>query len=150
VPGVCDYEIPLPVETEPYFFDPEDAKLITLGHAAAMAITDNTIDTPAEDLLSYLSHRELAGCDSCDGCYEGHPPEEQRAMFSATTEPTVTMFSATAEPTVPSILDLGEQSFDTRTHAVASSWHRVLHENLHPKQLQPCLAWAPLCVISKT
>ena len=37
-------------------------------------------------------------------------------------------------------------SFDSRVYAVAS-WHRVLHKNLEPRQLQPYLGFAPLDVI---
>jgi hypothetical protein len=74
-PGVCDHTIPDLGEREPCFFDPEDAKINSLGHAATMSIvTECPPDTPADDLISYLSCRELTGFDLCNGhCDGGHP-----------------------------------------------------------------------------
>ncbi len=139
--GVYDYMLPIaPAEPELYYFDPADAKLTTLGHAATVSIAkEYPQDTPADDLLSYLSYRELTGYEPYDGFYDGYPDTERQELSVTTTR----------APNVPSVLDLGEDTFDTSVYAVAS-WHRVLHDNLHPKQLQPYLGWAPLRVIQKT
>jgi hypothetical protein len=119
---VYDYAIPECSEKEPYFFDPEDAKRVTLGHAAAMAIAnEHPQDTPADDLISYLSYRELTGYELYDGYYDGYPDADQQATSPA---------SAHLEDL--SVLDLREEHFKSRAYAV-TSWHRVLHENLHPK-----------------
>ena len=95
-------------------------------------------DTPADDLISYLSYRELTGYDSYDGYYDGYPDDVQNAASHVTTEPNA-----------PSVIDLGENDFDSRVYAVAS-WHRVLHADLNPEQLQPYLGWAPVRAIKKT
>ena len=141
VTGVYNYMLPIvPSEPELYFFDPEDAKVVTLGHAAKLAIKkEYPQDTPADDLLAHLNYRELTGYESYDGYYDGYPETERH-----------TSSCATVETHVPSVLDISEDdAFDTRTYAVAS-WHRVLHDNVRPEQLRPYLGWAPLRVIKKT
>jgi hypothetical protein len=137
---VYGYVLPIVIteEPEPYYFDPDDAKLVTLGHAAQLAIAKEfPQDTPADDLLAYLSYRELTGYDTYDGYYDGYPDVERQSFHMNNDIP------------VPSVFDTKETPFDTCSYAVAS-WHRVLHDNLHPKQLQPYLGWAPVRVIQKT
>jgi hypothetical protein len=142
VPGVHDHAIRDLGKQEPFFFDPEDAKVNSLGHAATMAIvTEHPPDTPADDLISCMTYRELTGFDSYDGYYDGCPNDVQH-----TTSPVE------VNPTDASVLDLGEDQFNTRAYTASThaSWHRVLHDNLHPKELQPYLGWAPLRGIQRT
>jgi hypothetical protein len=78
VPGVYDYAIRDLGEREPFFFDPEDAKINSLGHAATMTIViEYPPDTPADDLISYMTYRELTGFDSYHGCCDGYPNDVQ-------------------------------------------------------------------------
>ena len=98
-PGVYDYIIPEPTD-ELYFFDPEDVERTTIGHAATMSLeTDRLANSPADDLLAYLSYRELTGYDPYDGYYDGYP---------AVDEPTTPV--ATTIPENLSVLDLGGAS----------------------------------------
>jgi hypothetical protein len=93
--------------------------------------------TPADDLIAHLNYEELTSYDNYDGYYDGY-----QEFYD-------THHSSDNEPAVPSVLDIGKETFDTRCFAVAS-WHRILHGNLNPRQLQPYLGWAPLRIIKKT
>ena len=100
---------------------------------------ERTSNTPPDDLIAYLSSRELTGYDAYDGYYDGYPTVDE---FATT--------GGTGHSKHPSVLDIGEDHFDSRVYAL-KSWHRIIHDNLHPKQVQSYLAaWAPLRVIQKT
>ena len=92
-------------------------------------------DTPADNLIAYLNYRELTGYDLYDGYYDGYPAVDE---YVTQTE--------TAHSEGLSVLDIGEEHFDSHPYAL-KSWHRIIHGNLHPKQIQPYLGWAPLRVI---
>ena len=92
-----------------------------------------------DHFLAYFTYRELTGYDEYDGFYDGYPASDTHIV--------------TPEVDFPALFSTKDSSvigtFDSRVFAVAS-WHRVLHQNLDPKQIQPYLGFAPLQVIKKT
>jgi len=97
-----------------------------------------TKSSPADDLLSYLTSRELTGYDNYDGYYDGYPTPDM--VEDVPVSQLTDLFNLEEHPT---------DGFDSLLYAVAS-WHRVLHKNLDPQQLQPYLGYAPLKVIRRT
>ena len=57
-------------QSGPYYFDPEDAKLVSLGYAAHLSIAKEFPQTPADDLIAHLNYEELTGYDDYDGYYD--------------------------------------------------------------------------------
>ena len=125
---------------KPYYYDPSDEDKVSLGQAVPNLLSVPSLSeaSPAEDLLSYLTYRELTGFDEYDGYYDGYPAPD---AFIEVPANLLTSLFTTMEP--------AENAFDSRMFVVAS-WHRVLHKNLEPKQLQPYLGFAPLKVIKRT
>jgi hypothetical protein len=136
---IYDYTVPLPPsKSEPYYFDPDDAKLVSLGHAAQLSLNrEIPNDTPADVLLARLNYEELTGYKDYDGYYHGYG--DSYDAYSAPESPTP----------LQSVLDTSDTPFDTRAFA-AKAWHRVIHGQLNPRQVQPFLGWAPLHVVKKT
>ena len=138
--------IPTPAiwpEREPYYFDPSDEEIKRPGRVVAnllsVPVYDDMENYTVDNLVTYLSYRDLTGYEEFDmPCYEGYPgctleepiPDEDFSTLFARQE-------------------LDPEIFDTRLFAVAS-WHRVLHKNLDPSEIQPYLGYAPLKVIRKT
>jgi hypothetical protein len=95
----------------------------------------------ADDLIVDLNYKELTGYNEYDGYYDGY-----HNLYDAYRN---TQDNPSDKPMASSVLNIGEETFDMRSFAVAS-WERILHGNLNPRQLQPYLGWAPLHVIRKT
>ena len=94
-----------------------------------------------------MTYRELTGYDPYDGFYDGYPECDQ--LFHETIDPTVQDLKTHFSCSIPEHDETDEDAFDSRLFAVAS-WHRVLHRNLDPKQLQPYLGFASLKTIRHT
>ena len=123
-----------------YHYDPSDASKPTIGQTVyrLLSVPVVTQSSLAEDLLSYMTYRELMGYGDPDDDYDGYPLPD--------------ILVDTPETSFGHLFDLDNSptgGFDSCLFAVAS-WHRVLHKDLDPLQLQPYLGYAPLKVIRRT
>ena len=128
------------MKTSHTFLTREDAKRVTLGHAATMCIEkERSSDTPADDLIAYLSYRELTGHDTCDGYYNGYPAVNEYATPGGT-----------AHSEHPSVLDKGR----TISTAVFMPSNRGTVSSTttytQSRYSRTSDRWAPLRVIQKT
>ena len=160
--NVFDYALAIAPVKAPFFYDPSDATIDHgVGRVVSFSLGENTSkdelrDVPGNwidhdtinNLLINMSYREITGYEDYDGyydgypvCYHSHPTEDQEEPHV----PTLGVHQTSAVHMV----DTEPGPFDSRGFATRS-WHRVLHENLHPSKLQPYLGFAPLRVISKT
>ena len=141
VPGVYHYLIPEPHdENEPYYFDPEDAKRVTLGHATTMCIEKEcTSDTPVDDLIAYLSYRELTRV-RCLWRVLQRIFRDWRVRDTRWNSTLRTPFSPEHRGG-----SFWQPCLCPQIMAPYSPWQPTLKT-----QIQPYLAWAPLRVIQKT
>jgi hypothetical protein len=130
----------------PYYFDPEDNPSLT----SKVDPTDDIISTyesptlvcnwevqnstSTEAFINHLTYEELTGVDRTNFEYYGYPPIEEYDPLLHESDDRISHLMFT-----PSTL----------AYAV-KSWHRVLHQELDPRKLQPFLAWRPLEVIKET
>ena len=153
-PGTFEEEIPILNVTnenvtylgEPFTFDPndtaEDPVLSGFSHADIEFNvkyvlnsnfdyddygTDDIDDADLHIFLSNLSFLQLTGHEDIDTEEMSLPPIEP-------VESPYAMYNDT---------------YDSYAFAV-TSWHRVLHDNLDPKEIQPYLGYRPLDIIKKT
>ena len=118
-----------------YYFDPEDENLEELKFAKAYLTLDEEYilgqpEPPSEvdTFLACLNQEELIGLKDPQVENYGYPSLDN---------------SFRAENPAPG------QGFDSFAYAVAS-WHRVMHENVDPRKLQPYLGYRPLDIIKAT
>ena len=95
-----------------------------------------------------MSYRELTGYEEYDGFYDGYPDHDNLCPTTAEPDPVIPLLDLHKEAAVH-FVDSKTEPFDSRIFATRS-WHRVLHQNLHPNKVQPYLGFAPLCVVRKT
>jgi Reverse transcriptase (RNA-dependent DNA polymerase) len=132
--------VSISIPKTPYHYDPTDDDMVSYGFVVEKLLSVPEITSNSTDyFLSFLTYRELTGYDEYDGFYDGYPPSDTHLVVP---EIEFSTLFATKDP--PSL-----DTFDSRVFAVAS-WHRVLHQNLDPKQIQPYLGFAPIEVIKKT
>jgi Reverse transcriptase (RNA-dependent DNA polymerase) len=132
--------VSISIPNPPYHYDPTDDDLVSYGFVVENLLSvPETTSNSTDHFLSYLTYRELTGYDEYDGFYDGYPAADTQLMV-----PEIE-FSALFSTKDPPSFD----TFDSRVFAVAS-WHRVLHQNLDPTQIQPYLGFAPIEVIKKT
>jgi hypothetical protein len=114
-----------------YFFDPTDTVPKPLDKPLDIQIDPSYLTMSQESehiaqFVSNMSYDQLTGRDDYDDDDSGYPISE---------------------------LDRFSREFDTRefarTYAV-KSWHRVKHQEIDPKYIQPYLGFRPLRIIKKT
>ena len=109
--------IPIHPESEPkvyYYYDPTDHDVDEIGDSVHLSVPERIDSDDTEEFLTYLTYRELTGCEEYDGFYDGYP--------ACKLEETIPVDDFQA---LFSIKEPIPEEFDSRLFAVAS-WHRVL------------------------
>ena len=145
-----------PVEIEvpnrvPYYYDPADEDLDSPGrvvHNLLLVPELKHIQEPitfpnVDEVLSYFTYRELTGYEEYENFYDGYPTCELEETIPDSNFTSLFPLQGTNSSIQDSIQESDSDAYETRLFAVAS-WHRVLHKNLDPVQLQPYLGFTPL------